>query len=299
MELARPTLADPKEARFLTEDEYQHEKIGNREYITESKYILNTDEEDIKRLDKMQHLVRTMFGKNILAPIKPEKVRSILEVGYGSGAWAIEVARELPEARLFGFDVRTNPLPFSQIPPNLIFQRCDLSKGLPYMSKSFDYIHQRLLCLAATYEQWPGVFEDYYRVLRPGGWLEMLEFSNGWVNAGPISERLLGLLSDMAKKRGVDISTVSEWEPLLKKAGFTKITKNPTTRWCMGSWGGDIGVGCLEQSSVILAMLEPLLVQFGMVQPGEIQPLLDQWEEECNRLKTYQILYIYTAKKAS
>jgi SAM-dependent methyltransferase len=291
------TQAAPKEARFLRDDEHQNEKIGDREYISGTTYFLNTDEDDVKRLDQLQEVITDMFGGLYTAPLKKDKIHGVLEVGYGSGAWAIDMAKAFPQARVFAFDIRTNPISMDRVPSNLIFQRCDLSKGLPYMSKSFDFINQRMVGLAAKPDQWPGIFDEFYRVLRPGGWIEMKEVNAECKNSGPITERMFGLLKSMATVRGMDMSLLGTFDVLLKNAGFTKVTKSNKVHQLMGSWAGKNGIGMLNQAKFVVSTMEPLAVQVGLCQPGEIQPLIDQWEEECNRLKTYQLIHTYTAKK--
>jgi SAM-dependent methyltransferase len=190
-------------------------------------------------------------------------------------------------------------VPFNPLPPNLLFQRADLTSGLPYMSKSFDYIHQRFGGMAATYEQWLGIFEEYYRVLRPGGYVEILEVNCEFRNSGPITERVFGIIRAVAGKRGLEPIKLSQLDAHLKTVGFTKVTKSDTIPFYFGSWAGEIGTPMLDQAKQVGLGIEPLAVQLGLCEPNEITNLCDGWEEECNQLKTSQYMFIYTAKKPS
>jgi hypothetical protein len=90
LEEARPTLTEPRQGQFLKEDEYTTTNIGGRDYITESAYILSTDELEKMRLDEQHYLFKRHFGgRNCLCNPKTERVKAILEIGFGSGIWAI------------------------------------------------------------------------------------------------------------------------------------------------------------------------------------------------------------------
>jgi SAM-dependent methyltransferase len=300
MEVTSARTSDPKDARFLRDDEFQHETVGGREYILESRYILSTDDEDIRRLNDMHHMFKDMLHGLYMAPLKKDKVRGVLEVCHGSGIWAVEMAAEFPQAKVFAFDIRTNPVPFNPLPPNLLFQRADLTKGLPYMSKSFDYIHQRCGGLTATYDQFLGIFEEYYRVLRPGGYVEILEVNCEFRNSGPITERIFGIIRAVAAKRGVICAKLGEFDVLLKKAGFNKVVKNDSIPYYLGTWiGKEKGTPMFDQVNQVAKGIEPLAVQLGLCEPNEITELCKGWEEECNTLKTTQYMFVYTAKKSA
>lgn len=64
-----------------------------------------------------------------LAPIvdHPQK---ILDLGTGSGIWAIDMAEQYPSAKVIGVD--TTPVQPNVIPPNLVFEVCQsTSVGTP------------------------------------------------------------------------------------------------------------------------------------------------------------------------
>lgn len=300
LELLRPDAASTiptTTPRFLKEDEMTAKVIGGHEYIPESTYILATDDEDARRLDWQHHQLKAFLGGSIiLAPIKKDKIKSILEVGYGSGIWALEIAVELPNARVFGFDIRASHVPPQRMSPNVLFQRANISKGLPYMARSFDYVHQRLCGLAATFDDFEGIFADYYRLLRPGGWLEVFEIGGTMHNDGPVSKKLIGTILKLGNARGLDSIKLKDFDQHIKKAGFTKIKKE-TRNANFWDAPGRPETSFLPMTLKVIQQSLPYAIELGITTKEEIEPLYDLWKEECTRLQTTMETYVFTAKK--
>jgi methylase of polypeptide subunit release factors len=64
-----------------------------------------TDEKEQDRLD-MHHeiLLQVMKGELLLAPLKDP--HRILDIGTGTGIWAVDVADKFPAAEVIGTDLR-------------------------------------------------------------------------------------------------------------------------------------------------------------------------------------------------
>lgn len=68
-------------------------------------YILPNDESELDRLDLTHQLIRiTMGNKLLFAPIG-RKLARILDVGTGTGIWAIEMGDEYPDTEIVGTDL--------------------------------------------------------------------------------------------------------------------------------------------------------------------------------------------------
>ncbi|KAJ7153579.1 S-adenosyl-L-methionine-dependent methyltransferase [Mycena crocata] len=105
-------------------------------------YVLVADEAEWARLDAMHNGIQK-FLDNKLSVIDLGKPRKILEVGAGSGAWAIEAAKQFPDAEVLAVDM--SPLPARPVPSNLRYQQLNVLQPLPFEAGSFDVIHARLL----------------------------------------------------------------------------------------------------------------------------------------------------------
>src|SRR5258708_4957512 len=136
-------------------------------------YILPKDMREASRLDFQHFLLRVVLGGNYLAPL--QQPETILDVGSGSGRWALEMARDFPQAHVTACDLLKQESQGSSAPLNVHFVQGDLLKGLPSPAQSFVFVHQRLLCRAIPRLSWPGVVRELVRVTKPGGWIELVE----------------------------------------------------------------------------------------------------------------------------
>ena len=63
------------------------------------------DESELDRLDLMHQMLRICLGNKLfLAPIV-EKPSSILDIGTGTGIWAIEMGDDYPDTDIIGTDL--------------------------------------------------------------------------------------------------------------------------------------------------------------------------------------------------
>lgn len=74
-------------------------------YGADNKYLLPEDEDEQERLD-LQHsaFVQLFDNKLLLAPV-PEVAQDVLDLGTGTGIWAIEYADQHPESTIVGTDL--------------------------------------------------------------------------------------------------------------------------------------------------------------------------------------------------
>ena len=110
--------------------------------VKKSHYALPNDKEEHERLDKMQLMCRSLIGGNILAPISPQP-KNIIDVGAGSGAWCLEVAKDYPSTQVCGIDI--SPIERPNVPENCKFELADLNDGLKFDNDSIDLANSRYI----------------------------------------------------------------------------------------------------------------------------------------------------------
>jgi len=99
--------------------------------------------------------------------------QNVLDIGTGTGIWAIDFADEYPSAQVTGTDISPIQPPWS--PPNCKFELDDASLEWTFADSSFDYVH--ITQLMGSIEDWPKLYAQAYRCLKPGGWIEHTDFT--------------------------------------------------------------------------------------------------------------------------
>lgn len=120
----------------------------------------------------MYHAVRLSIGDRLFfAPITAPN--TILDIGTGTGLWAMEVADAYPAAEVFGTDL--SPIQPHYVPPNLHFEIADADEEWTFKPQ-FDLVHSRLMN-DTSLKDWPHFYREAFSSLKPGGWVESQEFS--------------------------------------------------------------------------------------------------------------------------
>ncbi|KXH38642.1 hypothetical protein CNYM01_08729 [Colletotrichum nymphaeae SA-01] len=142
----------------------------------DGKYYVPNDERENDRLDLQHNLFIRTFGNRLgtAPPNKPgSKVGRVLDVGTGTGIWAIDFGDEHPEAEVLGIDLSpAQPELQVGVPPNVRFEIDDLEETWTY-SRPFDYIHSRMI--TSCVKDWKAYFQQSFDHLNPGGYLEIHE----------------------------------------------------------------------------------------------------------------------------
>ncbi|TFY73982.1 hypothetical protein EWM64_g10030 [Hericium alpestre] len=122
-----------------------------------SSYGPQSGTEEWDRLDYQYAAIRDYFVRQTLsgAPCA------------GSGAWAIHAAQEFPEAEVVAADIA--PIPPRPPPPNVNFERVDITAPLPFKPGSFDVVHVRFVICHLSHGDM--ALARIAELVAPGGWL--------------------------------------------------------------------------------------------------------------------------------
>jgi ubiquinone/menaquinone biosynthesis C-methylase UbiE len=169
-----PYLSLASTSASLTESILDYRKLHGRTYqsIKSTEYWGPNDDRQNDGLDMAHHFLTMVLGDQLYeAPIKnPSRV---LDVGTGTGIWAIDMADTFPEAEIIGFDI--SPIQPSWVPPNCKFYVDDAQLEWTFGDAAFDFVHIR--ALYGSISDWTELYRQAFRALRPGGYLENLEFT--------------------------------------------------------------------------------------------------------------------------
>lgn len=153
----------------------EHRVENGRTYHSykDGSYWGSNDEAALEHLDIGHALYTKTFGKKLfLAPIVSVP-QQILDLGTGSGIWAIDVADQYPAAVVTSTDL--SPSQRTWVPSNCKFMVDDIEAEFCWKENTFDFIHIR--GLYGTIKDWPRVYQQCLHVLKPGGYLEHAEYS--------------------------------------------------------------------------------------------------------------------------
>lgn len=152
---------------------FDYETENGRSYhaFKRGKYVMPNDEGEQDRMDIHYHSLRlTLRGKHFIAPIASPT--QILDIGTGTGIWAMDVADDYPNAQVIGIDL--SPIQPTAVPPNLEFQIMDADDDWDFDAR-FDLIHTRLMN-GFSIKSWPFFYQQAFDSMQPGGWVENQEF---------------------------------------------------------------------------------------------------------------------------
>ncbi|KAJ3044301.1 hypothetical protein HDV00_002621 [Rhizophlyctis rosea] len=183
-------------------------------------YILPNDDEEMDRLHLQHYAIRLLFGSNFSAPAtkflsEPGTKRKVLDLACGSGIWAFEMATAFPTCHVTGIDI--SPVQPSTVKPkNVEFLVGDLTNvPLPFPDAAFDFVHMGLVFLALRAEFWPVLIKEIVRIVKPGGWIELMEPSNIVFQGQTRVPNLARMMIEGQQARGIDVHVASKLQDYL------------------------------------------------------------------------------------
>jgi ubiquinone/menaquinone biosynthesis C-methylase UbiE len=194
-----------------------------------------------------------------------------------------------PSVAMVAVDIE--PRLFPTFPPKNIEFRVDSVTNLPSeWNDTFSLVHQRLLILALQVAQWPKAIQEIYRVLRPGGWVQLAE-STPWHEdkypGKPCMEKLTAIYRRLAEYHNLYVDCAYDIPKMLGEAGFVEI-RSESRMQLMGKWAGEIGVAnATNHVGVLRAIKTPVLAAggFGYVtSEAEYDELCDGLEKEWDEI---------------
>lgn len=194
------------------------------------------DEHAKEILDFAHHMyLLTLDRKLHLAPIK--NPQQILDVGTGTGIWAIDIADQYPSATVVGTDL--SPIQPEWVPPNCHFEIDDVTLEWTFPPDHFDFIHIRELF--GCVPDWDFFFQQAYNHTKPGGWIEIVEHSvqptsdDGLVGPDHFLTEWGETVIEMGEKFGKSFTIWEESEERMRKAGFVDVTVMKY-QWPLNGW---------------------------------------------------------------
>ncbi|KAK1775505.1 S-adenosyl-L-methionine-dependent methyltransferase [Copromyces sp. CBS 386.78] len=208
--------------------------------VTDGEYWAPNDEKANEVLDIFHHAMTICLDGRLYDAPLPENIENAIDLGTGTGLWAIDFADKFPNCNVIGTDI--SPIQPSWVPPNVRFDIDDYNKEWTYKTNFFDFIHLRWL--TGTVKDWPALYKKAYEGCKPGGYIEHIDASGTALSDdGSVDNKVhaVGQWGPMWQEAGrkigfeVDLHSNNLMENAMKEAGFvnivTKDYKVPFSPW--------------------------------------------------------------------
>jgi ubiquinone/menaquinone biosynthesis C-methylase UbiE len=199
-------------------------------------------------------------------------ITSVLDIACGPGEWATQVARAFPHLKVIGMDISQRMIDFAQARvyqdqiENLHFEVGDATHlPLMYEEHSFDLINASLIYGFMTRELWPKLIEECYRLLKPGGFLRIIqEDADLKTNSPGLDEyHRRGAFALYQAGQGFyphRLGVIPRLPGMFEKAGFVNLTqRHMIVDLSRGSEGYQVAY---EDYKTLLSLLRPFLVKW-------------------------------------
>ncbi|KAI5467358.1 methyl transferase [Mariannaea sp. PMI_226] len=274
------------------------------------KYLVPVDAE-LNRLDIFHKVFLVARNEKLFeAPITRPTPR-IMDLGTGTGIWAVNIGEEVPNAQVMGVDL--NAIMPQLIPLGCYQQQFDLEERTwDPLFKDCDLIHIRMLLGSIQTDLWPQVYRNVFEHLAPGvGHLEHIEVDflprcddderpaessyQEWVD---LYFDAMDQLNRTARLKSHDT------RQMLEAAGFTDIQEKVVKAY-LCPWTSDwqeqelakwfnLGVSHSLEAFTLIPFIDKLGMKF-----EEVRELCLRAKDEICKLRyhTYCNIHIFTARR--
>lgn len=190
--------------------------------------------EELTRLTIQDQMITTSMGGVLPEQADPTIFHHVLDVGCGTGGWAIEAARAYPTMSLVGIDINEKMINYARerakarrVAEGVSFQVIDTLRPLEFPPASFDLVNLRLAASFVRTWDWPALLSEFQRVTRRGGIVRLTEADIAESNS-PALTSLAQLLRQAFYNAGnfftlQDDGLTSQLAPLLVRCGLGNV----------------------------------------------------------------------------
>lgn len=243
-----------------------------------------------------QFFLHEMKGALLPPPVALHGNEVLLDFPCGSGCWCIEVSRQYPGVQVWGVDTTQALIDLAledagqRCSNHLHFQGIKDPRVLPFADATFEVIHLQQCTGLFSLHQWPHLLAEMARLLKPGGWLTLVDFEMGFAS-GPAVDRLLTyfghILAKMRRNPAPDGKLPVTGSTLgpgrMAQLGFTEIGYH-LSPVDLGGWNNLAGRAYLAQCVIRPEMIASLAARTGTSTPEGMQLLLREAQRELHHM---------------
>ncbi|KAJ6032571.1 S-adenosyl-L-methionine-dependent methyltransferase [Penicillium herquei] len=299
-------------------------EVTNYKYQNGRCYNIQPDgtEDEFEQVDMGQHVYGLLYkGKLFQSPT--DSPSRVLDVGAGSGKWALDMGVMYPDASITGVDISDIQPPWT--PENVKFDISDVNEEWNFGEK-FDLIHvqgmagmindwaylsgqaMKYKCSNSLLERGSQI-DNSYSTLTPGGYLEIHDFlldttsDDKTLSEDSKLNRYNRQLMEGLQKLGKDYCPYGRIQETLERAGFVDIQRKmfyvPTNTWPMDEETSELGK---FRNLHYMENIQGSMVFFTQVISNTVEDAMSftesvQAEVNNRRIHAYDVVCVFTARK--
>lgn len=220
------------------------------------------------------------------------------------GIWALDLAAQQPTTvNIMGIDISSRQYPVS-CPSNVNLSICSITNLPDEWRNTFALVHQRLMMVSLTASTWKTAISEIFRVLAPGGWVELVEVATlkCTLGVGPHSGKLVELIHKLYSDKEVVQDLDIQLPIILRAVGFVNIEIKMLPMPVKQSIGDDIDRTKLMYD-LWTGMKKPMLETggYGIVDSEQefdkmMEGAMGEWKDSVE--STFNYFMVYAQKKA-
>ncbi len=253
-------------------------------------YVDPEDVEEMNRLLDQSYFLMRQFGG--VLPERPDfqGIQQVLDIACGPGQWASEVARKHRHIEIHGLDLSERMIHFAHAKAhqdhleNVTFAVGDATRlPLSFPDNSFDLINASLIYAFMTRDFWPLLIKECWRLLRPGGFLRIIQEDANIMTNSPAMHQYHVLGSLALQRAGASfysdqLGVIPRLPGMFERANFQLQTqKHHIIDVSQGTEGYR---QAYEDYKILLANLRPFLVKWEVATPEEANACYQQFLHE-------------------
>lgn len=224
-----------------TEDESgQYIEAYGHKFHSSGNIFVPFDESEQQHMHARHRLLRVCLDGALTNTRLSPETRTIVDIGTGTGVWAIEMASRYPGAQITGIDI--SKIQSSLVPGNVNFLIGDIEEPWDIDDGYADFIHMR--DITGGIRDWPALVAQAYRKLKLGGLLEMTEIRttphdfDGKFEDAVLCPSYTKLFKSLYEKANMDFDPSPKFPEWLHEAGFENVTQRMELL-PIGTWAKD------------------------------------------------------------
>lgn len=139
-------------------------------------YILGRSHASSSRLNLSHFLWKQVLGFNIHPRIPTTGSPRVVDIATGTAIWPLDVASELGDAQIDGFDVKLDQCPPDYFMPRIRLGTWNIFEEPPeHLIGKYDIVNIRLVVFVVKNNDPKPIIKNLLKILKPGGYLQWCE----------------------------------------------------------------------------------------------------------------------------